>query len=129
MLGLEVQVQGSERGWSRWAPGRHLTLPLQGLGGEENEELVEILLADRKILARKLGIEIIVAAGSKDWLDTLDSLQEPTSRDSRMATRVLAINHGVDALPLLRAAHEKHPSNTTATAAIEELLLRQGEGE
>lgn len=98
--------------------------------GKVDATLVRDLLASKDVSYKHheavLALEIIVAAGNDDWIEELNDLQFRPYFKQKKASHALAICHRKMAIPLLKSAVEKNPSNYTAKYAILEL---ESEGE
>jgi sugar lactone lactonase YvrE len=93
-------------------------LAVAAITGQVDDELVSELLSSGADGETSLGIEMILAAGSRQWRDELARLQAKAGRVGRKASQALAVCHLRDAIPLLRAAPKE---NSTAGYALKEL--------
>ncbi|WP_035607906.1 hypothetical protein [Haloferula sp. BvORR071] len=76
----------------------------------------------------RMACQIVVAAGSKDWLAELDALQTRPYMDFHLASRAIASCHREAGLPALKRGFEAIGSNYDAEYSIQELETRAAKG-
>ena len=104
---------------------------ITAITGKEDKDMVRSLFdtpGTSNSAPMVMACQIIMAAGSKDWLADLDALQTRQYADGGKASQVIASCHREEGIPALKRAFEANPHNFHAQYSIKELELRAEKG-
>lgn len=117
LLPLLRKRQAAERDLSK--KGNYEVISAAITGQVDPTLMRQLLASDNP--DRGLACQIVIAAGTRDWINEIAQLQFRKSFDHKEASEALASVLRKEALPFLRKAMSFDPDNYTAEYAIKEL--------